>query len=64
MTFSWGMLRCEDCGPKAIGKVRDWIAVLFDDPEVKGSPRVLTYCPACATRFAAEDREDCEKRTL
>jgi hypothetical protein len=58
------MLRCEACGRKALGKARDWIAVLVDDPEGKGSPRVLTYCPACATQFAAEDREDREKRPL
>jgi hypothetical protein len=52
------MLRCEDCGREAVGKARDWIALLVDDPDAEGCRRVLVYCPACALRFTTDEDED------
>jgi hypothetical protein len=52
------MLRCDDCGRETVGKACDWIALLFDDPEVEGCPKVLPYCPACAVQFTAEEDDD------
>jgi hypothetical protein len=59
-------MNCAGCGREALGKARDWIALLFDDPEDADSddpedadsesPAVVVYCPSCALQLEIEDR--------
>jgi hypothetical protein len=49
------VLVCEDCARQSYGDGRHWVAVHLDLRPEEGSSALLTYCPACAIQFAADE---------